>query len=272
VLLGYNTNGLVHHRLDEALRLLADMGFSAVALTPDVGHLDPFRSSPAEVDRIARLLTDLGLFCVVESGARFILDPTRKHYPTLVDADPEARAVRRNYLERCLDLARDLGAGALSFWSGAADSGPEAARTRLTDEIARLLDHSATVGVPIAFEPEPGMLVETVAEAVAVLEALDRPDNFGLTVDIGHLYVTGEGTPLEILPPVANHILQVHLEDMKRGVHEHLPPGEGDVDFSDVWAGLAAADYQGPVCFELSRSSHAAVEMLARVKQLFDAR
>ena len=79
MILGYNTNGLAHHRLDDGLRLLADEGFGAVALTPDVAHLDPYRSTAAEVERIAALLARLDMTCVVEAGARYLLDSQRKH-------------------------------------------------------------------------------------------------------------------------------------------------------------------------------------------------
>ena len=48
--LGFNTNGLQNHRLDDGLRLLADHGYQHVALTPDVCHLDPYRATPAEID------------------------------------------------------------------------------------------------------------------------------------------------------------------------------------------------------------------------------
>ena len=69
MLLGYNTNGLQNHRLDDALRLLADRGYQAVALTLDVGHLDPMRCSPTEVEHTAGLLSRLGLHPVIETGA-----------------------------------------------------------------------------------------------------------------------------------------------------------------------------------------------------------
>ena len=56
------------------------------------------------------------------------------------------------------------------------------------------------------------------------------------------------------------HVLwNVHIEDMKRGVHDHLMFGEGEVDFADVFAGLRAANYAGGVYVELSRHSYDAV-------------
>ena len=58
-LLGFNTNGLQNHRLDEALRLLADEGYEAVALTPDTCHLDPLCCRPREVEALGALLAGL---------------------------------------------------------------------------------------------------------------------------------------------------------------------------------------------------------------------
>ena len=40
--LGYNTNGLAHHRLLDAIDLLADHGYQSVAITLDAGALDPY--------------------------------------------------------------------------------------------------------------------------------------------------------------------------------------------------------------------------------------
>src|SRR5712671_4262221 len=92
--LAYNTNGLAHHRLEDALRLLADLGYQGVALTPDVGHLDPLTTTPHDWDKIRAHLERLKLKIVIETGARFVLDPRRKHYPNLISKDP-ADAGRR---------------------------------------------------------------------------------------------------------------------------------------------------------------------------------
>ncbi|MFO0847072.1 MAG: TIM barrel protein [Gemmataceae bacterium] len=84
---------------------------------------------------------------------------------------------------------------------------------------------------------------------------------FGLTVDVGHLVCNGELPVSEHLVRWKDWLWNVHIEDMRRGVHDHLMFGEGEVDFADVFAGLRAANYQGMVSVELSRHSHDAVNV-----------
>src|SRR5690242_3380255 len=113
----FNTNGFAFHRLEDAARVLARIGYDGVALTPDVHHLDPFRAGPSEVAAFRGLLDDLGLEVVVETGARFVLDPERKHRPSLLD-EPRDAARRLDFLKRCVDLAVSLRAPVVSTWSG----------------------------------------------------------------------------------------------------------------------------------------------------------
>src|SRR4051794_11032530 len=95
--LGYNTNGMPHHRLTDAIRLLAEEGYRSVALTLEVGALDPYDDPSTfrqDLQRIRGLLDEWQLGRVVETGARFLLNPRKKHDPTLMDPDPDRRAVR----------------------------------------------------------------------------------------------------------------------------------------------------------------------------------
>ncbi|HID75022.1 MAG TPA: hypothetical protein EYP56_03395, partial [Planctomycetaceae bacterium] len=117
--LGYNTNGMAHHELGDALRLLADIGYRSVAITIDVGALWPFAAETGRaVERVRRLLDRLELDSVIETGARYLLDPRVKHEPTLVSADSASRSRRVGFYKYAIDCAAELGSGCVSLWSG----------------------------------------------------------------------------------------------------------------------------------------------------------
>lgn len=254
----YNTNGLTSHRLDDALALLADCGYDGVALTLDVGHLDPFSPDlPARVTALRRRLDGLGLGSVVETGARFVLDPRRKHRPTLVDADPDGRERRLAFLRTCLDVAAELGSEAVSFWAGVPESGQDTEEcwSRLVDGVTAVVDHGQGRGVTCAVEPEPGMLVADCDDWVRL--AADVP-GLALALDTGHCIVNGRWEPDAAARQFAPSLGAVSIADMPRGVHEHRAPGEGDMDFPAVLGALAEVEYPGLVSLELSRDAHRA--------------
>ncbi len=158
--LGYGTNGFHSHRLDDALAVIAGLGYDGVALTLDHLHLDPFAPDlPRRTAACRRRLDELGLGVVVETGARYVLDPWVKHHPTLVS--PSGADRRVDYLHRAIEVAADLGAEAVSFWSGTLEPGADhdIAWNRLTDGVARVLDLADRRGVTLAVEPEPGMFL-----------------------------------------------------------------------------------------------------------------
>jgi L-ribulose-5-phosphate 3-epimerase len=259
---GYNTNGFAHHRLEAALRVIADLGYEGCALTLDHAHLDPFAADlPADVDRVARLAHALGLSLVVETGARFLLDPRRKHEPTLLSDDPDGRRQRRDFLERALAIARDLGAGVVSLWSGVPPPAPAGVcRQRLVEGVEAIARRAETIGVALGFEPEPGMLVESVADFLDLRAAVDS-SALGLTLDLGHCLLTEADAPEKVVQRVAPMLVNVHAEDMRRPVHEHVAFGLGEMSYGPILAALRDVDYRGLVGVELSRDSHRAPEV-----------
>jgi sugar phosphate isomerase/epimerase len=251
----YNTNGFAHHRLEDALRILADAGYDAVALTPDVHHLDPLHATPVEVARIAGLCERLHLGVLIETGARFVLDPARKHRPNLLD-EPDGARRRHDFLTRCIDLGSDLGAKVASVWSGALPEGvtPEEGWQRLAEGLGSLAEHAAQRGMVLGFEPEPGMLVERVADWPRVRDGVGHPA-LKLTLDVGHCLATREGQPDLWVRRFAADLCALQVDDHVEGVHDHLMLGEGAIDWAALARALDEVRFSGPLEVELSRHS-----------------
>ena len=255
LLLGYNTNGFAHHRLDDALAIIAETGYRSVGLTLDVHH-----APPGSTDFIAlgERLASLGLLPVVETGARFLLDPRRKHQPSLLSPEAEGRRVRLAFLLDCVDAAVQLGAPCVSLWSGK-DEGGES-WSWLVEGLEQVCDQADAAGIDVAFEPEPGMLVDTMARFEELRSRLPHP-RLCLTLDVGHLHCLESEPPESHVARYSDLLRNVHLDDHRKGVHEHLMFGEGEIDFTAVMRALqaAATDRDLPATVELSRHSHDAV-------------
>ena len=261
---GYGTNGFANHTLADAIAVIAGLGYTGVALTLDHAHLNPYAPGLARrVSAVGAQLAGRGLAVVVETGARYLLDPHRKHAPTLLDDD---RARRVGFLRRAVDIAADLGAEAVSCWAGVRPPAldPDVAWDRLVAGCAAVADHAGTAGVRLGFEPEPGMLVDTVAGWHRLRDALGTPPAFGLTLDIGHCRCVEPDPVPDGVWRAVPHLVNVQIDDMRRGVHEHLEFGQGDIDFPPVLRALRESGYAGLVAVELPRHSHAAPEVAAR--------
>jgi L-ribulose-5-phosphate 3-epimerase len=272
--LGYNTNGMAHHRLPDALALIAELGYRSVGLTLDIHHLDPFAiGHAAEVDAVATVCRELDLVPVVETGARFLLDARRKHRPTLLSPTAAERRRRIDFLLKAVDIAAALGAPAVSLWSGAADDTPgeDALDERLVEGLRVVCERAESVDVEVGFEPEPGMYVEDMAAFARISAKVAHPA-LKLTLDIGHAHLTEDDGVEATIRAWAEQIVNVHVEGMRKPAHDHLVPWEGDLDVRSALRVLRDVGYGGPATLELSRHSHdaarvarAAAEYLAPV-------
>ncbi|GAA1469724.1 sugar phosphate isomerase/epimerase [Nocardiopsis exhalans] len=268
---GYGTNGFWDHRLDDALAIIADLGYEGVGLTLDHPHLDPFSLDVnARVRKVRRRLDALGLAVVVETGARYLLDPRRKHEPTLVSGSD--RDVRVDLLRRAVRIADSLGARAVSFWSGIlpADATPEQGWDRLTSGVARVLETADEFGVDLAFEPEPGMFAERLSDVLELRRRLGGPERLRVTLDVGHGVCNEPEGPEGAVARAGSLIANVQLDDMRPHVHEHLEFGEGDIDLAGVLGALDRVGYTGLASVELPRHGHAAPLVAERAKRAID--
>jgi L-ribulose-5-phosphate 3-epimerase len=274
--LGYNTNGLAHHDLFDAVELLAEIGYRGVAITIDHNALPPRRRGilprpePAnqtadQTTQLRQLLERLAMRSVIETGARFLLDPQAKHEPTLLSKN---RRRRIDFYKYAVDCAVELGSDCVSLWSGAIREpiSRQQAMDRLVEGLREVLDYAAVKKILIAFEPEPEMLIDSQRAFEDLLGRIDAP-NLRLTLDVGHLHCQGETPIAEAIRRWAPRLANVHLDDARRGLHEHLMFGEGEIDFPPILQALVQVNYTGGVYVELSRHSHQGPETARKAFQ-----
>ncbi len=260
---GYITNGLADHTLEQAVEMLATAGYQGIGITLDHQHLDPSSVDDRRLAEVGELLRSSDLEPVVETGARFALDPMRKHWPSMVSADADDRKRRIDYYRRAIQIADSLGARVVSLWSGVAEPGsarPDGEQF-LLEALGQLLPIASQRGITIGFEPEPGMLIENLDQWRWLRQQI-ADETLRLTVDLGHLAVT-ESSPLDAaLRQVISDVIHVHVDDCAQGVHEHLPLGTGELDFAPLLRVLIEHGYSGLALVELSRDSHRAPDLI----------
>lgn len=257
--IGYNTNGFAHHDIVVAIGIMKKLGYGGVAITPDYNCLDPLRVNRPQVRAVAALLKRYRMRSVIETGARFILDPAKKHEPDLLDPTPSGRKRRLDFYARAIGIGREIGAEVFSYWSGRKKNG-----VRVRDAFRNLVDGSLAInelakkaGLVVAFEPEPGMFIEDLGGWKKLKREIPD-DNFRMTLDTGHVAITEDASAGDVVRKYAAEIANVHLDDSDGKIHEHLKLGEGVVDFGDFFRALAEIGFSGMVGVELSRHSHQA--------------
>ncbi len=267
---GYNTNGFAHHKLEDALEIIADCGYRGVALTLDNYHCNPFMTEAADLARLKQLLGKLRLRMVIETGAQYLLHPQQRRHPTLISA--ENRQIRLEFLRRAVDIAAELEAECVSFWSGVAEANvPEhQAWDWLVTACMQLTEHAKRRGVQLAFEPVPGMLVDDTAK-FEVLKKHITSARFGLTLDVGHVFCTENNPFRQVYGKFTSLIRNIHIEDIRDRKHDHLMFGEGELDFTAVLRALHNNKCTTLINVELPRDGHRAPDVARRAIQFLNA-
>jgi hypothetical protein len=108
------------------------------------------------------------------------------------------------------------------------------------------------------------MYIEHLAQALALRRDLGDPERLGITLDVGHCVAVEPLTAAECVRRAAGVLVNVQLDDMRLGVHEHLEFGTGELDLPGTLAALHEIGYTGVAAVELPRHSHAAPDVARR--------
>ncbi|WP_208544451.1 sugar phosphate isomerase/epimerase family protein [Saccharomonospora piscinae] len=223
--------------LRERIPAIAGQGFDVVELpVENLGDWDPAEAK--------RLLGEHGL------GASLVLvmPPGRE----LVRAERATVAATQDYLRRCLDIAAQLGAPALSGPAYASvgrtwrmTEGERAACVREWREaVTPVVEHARDVGVVLGVEPlnrYETSLFNTVDQTVRAVAGLP---SCGVALDIYHQNIE-ERDVAAAIRSAHGHIAHVQVCANDRGT-----PGRDHFDWPELLAALADAGYTGPLCIE----------------------
>ena len=250
----YNTNGCGSHRLAEALEMMAEGGLrrcrvdarpsSSRSLCRKLGARRAGAASPSRQAWLRIRHRD---------GCPFPARSARQARADSRHRRPGGPAEARRLPEARPSTSPPFSALKRCRFGPACRSSASTGRRRtvgLSRGLAKVVAYAERNGVVAAFEPEPGMLIETPAQ----WEALDVP-GLALALDTGHCLVTQEIEPADAIRRWGSNLATVSIEDMKRGDHLHLPFGQGDMDVPSVLDALEAVGFDKLVCVELSRES-----------------
>lgn len=275
--LAFSSNAFRSVTIEEAIGVLAGIGYEGIELMADRPHAWPPDVTPAKIESIRLALARHKL--EVSNVNAFMMcayrDPKTGRagtfqWPSWVDRDLETREARIRHTVAAVDVAAAVGAKTVSTQPGGPLDGltREEAYRIFAEGLQRAARRGKELGVTVCVEPEPGLMIQKGDEYVEFVTNYAAFPNVGLNFDMGHFYCVGED-PAQLIRRIGKRALHFHLEDIAADrVHFHLPPGDGAMDFRAIFAALKEIGYAGWVTIELYPFQENTPEV---AKRAFDA-
>ncbi len=120
----------------------------------------------------------------------------------------------------------------------------------LVDNLKLLCDMAQAHGVSIALELQPGSIIPGIGGAQQLFSLLRPIDNLGYNFDTGHAHAFRD--VLEAIPArLGDRLLGTHLCDNDGMINLSLTPGEGTIDWQQVFHSLQSNGYHGSLDLEI---------------------
>ncbi|HTF55799.1 MAG TPA: sugar phosphate isomerase/epimerase [Planctomycetota bacterium] len=251
----YSTNSYTKWPLDKAIEDVRKRGFEGVEILADLPHAFPGSSLDLEGLKAALAASKLAV-ANLNGNTTLGLDPKKRDpsgfWPGFLDSSVAVRKMKTEYVKNVIDLAREIGSPAVCTASGVRPAGTSSrdAFSRLGAALEEILDHAARAPqVRVGLEYEPGFFLGDLASTLQVVRELGHP-LLGFNLDVGHARCVGDDLE-KAIGEAGPRIWNLHVEDIKGRVHDHLVPGRGDLDFAAMFRALERAKYDRFLTLEL---------------------
>lgn len=233
--LAYSTFGLTQLPFLDAIDAVARTGYEGIEISFHREQFNPFNLGEVELDAVKARLRKNAIKPACVATASHFFTPSRPHEPSLMALDLAGRKRRIDLVKRGIRVARHLGTNLVTFGSGFLR--PEHVLNPPTDPLEVLAEsireclceiHSDE-DITLLIEPEPGMVIETLDEALALIEAVGS-DRFALHIDICHAYCS-EADYIGALGRAAPHARYLHISDARAGWNLKIIEDAPDLSF-----------------------------------------
>ncbi|MFO3797602.1 MAG: sugar phosphate isomerase/epimerase family protein, partial [Anaerolineales bacterium] len=213
----YSTFGMTKLNFIEAIEAVDRAGYAGVELAFHRDQFNVFNLSDDDLEAIRKRFETLRARPACVATASHFFTPSRPHEPSLMSPDLAGRKRRIDLIRRGIHVARKVGAPFVTFGSGFIREEhllhPEVnPHELLVDSIHQCLRAlREDDDITLLIEPEPGMYIETVAQAIRLVDDVNSP-RFRLHIDLCHMYCSEKDFITE-LAHVAPYTRYLHVSD-----------------------------------------------------------
>jgi sugar phosphate isomerase/epimerase len=219
--LAYSTFGLTNLDFLAAIDAVGAAGYEGIEIAFQRRQFNPFDIDDDYLATVRERLAAARVQPVCVATASHFFDPQRPHEPSLLALDLAGRKRRIDLVKRGIHTARRLAAPLVSFGSGFIRA--EHVRNSTIDPHELLVDSIRQClheirndkDITLLIEPEPGMLIETMDDGLALVREIDSP-HFRLHVDLCHAYCS-EPDYVAALGRAAPLTRYLHISDARPG-------------------------------------------------------
>lgn len=137
------------------------------------------------------------------------------------------------------------------------DAAAEEEWQRMIERTKAIVLLAESRGIRVAVEFEPNFIVGSTKDLHRLFGDIES-DYLGANLDLGHVFLCDE-KPMEAIKSLQGKIFNGHIEDMATDVHDHLVPGEGDMDLGAYVNQLKAIGFDGSLGLDLYKYDYEAV-------------
>jgi sugar phosphate isomerase/epimerase len=253
---GLSTGCFYHRSILDCLPLIRESGFSTIEVCSSPEHLD-FRDLKS-VHRAAERINELGM------------EAYSFHAPfapniDIASSDDAQRATSVTEIFKAAEAAALLHVHYFVLHPGPENPASIAPGEQLprmqhvVDSLNQVARRCKELGIMCVLENKlPHLLFGNTSDILWILDGINTAE-VGACLDTGHAFLAGDIHNL--VHKLSGHLRMIHAHDNAGGNDNHLPPGDGKIDWEKFLRDLIDVRFRGAFILEMAGNNDPAVTM-----------